>query len=287
MNEEAGHSGLRVGRRRALGIGGAVGLTGVLAACAGSDEVGSDEVVALLDKANTCMLNEEEIPGPYWFDVDSIRSDIREDRPGTPLILAVRVRDVTGCSSGGTTPTPVANAVVEIWHCDAGGIYSGFESDSRARNGGAPPVGPPPPGGPPAGAGAPDGTASGKTSNGAYSVGDVEGNTTDELTYLRGAQVTDAAGIARFTTIYPGWYRSRTVHIHLKAHVNKKTVLTTQLYFDDALNDAVHTAAPYNAHTGRDTRNNTDRFIDQAAGLIAVTQRSGGYLGAINLGVHV
>lgn len=282
MNEEVGRGGLRVGRRRALGIGGAVGLTGVLAACAGSDQVGSDEaeVVALLDKANTCKLTEEEIPGPYWFNVDSIRSDIRQDRPGTPLSLAMRVRDVTGCAPGGTSApaaaatvaaTPVANAVVEIWHCDAGGIYSGFESDSRVRN-----------------AGEEGGTEHGKPSNGAYSVGDEQRVTTDEHTYLRGAQVTNAAGIVRFSTIYPGWYRGRTVHIHLKVHVNKKTVLTTQLYFDDALNDAVHTAAPYNAHTGRrDTRNDTDKYIDQDAGLITVTQRSGGYLGVINLGVHV
>ncbi len=54
----------------------------------------------------------------------------------------------------------------------------------------------------------------------------------------------------QFTTIYPGWYRGRTVHIHLKLHVDRKTVLTTQLYFDEAVNDAVLGTSPYDKHTG-------------------------------------
>lgn len=62
-----------------------------------------------------CGLETEEVTqGPYWFDVDSIRSDIREDRPGTSLAVALRVLD-ENCN-------PVPDSVVEIWHCDAGGL---------------------------------------------------------------------------------------------------------------------------------------------------------------------
>jgi protocatechuate 3,4-dioxygenase beta subunit len=275
----------RVSRRRALGLGGTIGLGGVLAACGGTETAtpattsasaaaptasasitAASGLVALLDKANTCTMAQEETQGPYWFDVDSIRTDIREQRPGTPLTLALRVHDTSGCSAGGA-PTAVANAVVEIWHCDAGGVYSGFESASTG------------------GGGRPGGGSGGESSNGSYSKGDNEATPSDDGTYLRGAQVTDAHGIAQFTTVYPGWYRGRTVHIHLKVHRDKKTVLTTQLYMDEKVNDAVFATAPYNEHTGRDTTNVNDMIFDQT-GLLTIQKNASGYLGVVNLGIN-
>jgi protocatechuate 3,4-dioxygenase beta subunit len=103
---------------------------------------------------------------------------------------------------------------------------------------------------------------------------------------MRGAQVTGADGIAQFTTIYPGWYRGRTVHIHLKVHVDKKTVLTTQLYMDESVNDAVFAVAPYGERTGRDTTNANDNIFDDT-GLLTVQKQGAGYLGVINLGIDV
>jgi len=134
--------------------------------------------------------------------------------------------------------------------------------------------------------GGPGGTeGSGETSNGSYSVGDQEATTTDDGTYLRGAQVTDANGIAYFTTIFPGWYVGRTVHIHVKVHIDKSTVLTTQLFFDDALNDEIFsTVAPYTDHTGRDTRNDNDNIFDES-GMTTVSQQPDRILAAVNLGI--
>ena len=67
-----------------------------------------------------------------------------------------------------------------------------------------------------------------------------------------GTQVTGADGVVRFNTIYPGWYPTRTAHLHLKVHLAEKTVLTTQLFFDDAVSDRVYsTADPYRQHRGR------------------------------------
>jgi protocatechuate 3,4-dioxygenase beta subunit len=302
MNEDILSSRARISRRRALGLGGTIGLGGLLAACGANGDdsarptttttagsgagmgttatASSAEVLALLDRANTCAMATEETQGPYWFDVDSIRSDLREDRPGTALALAVRVHDVSECAGGGDV-RPVPNSVVEIWHCDAGGVYSGFESGSIGAGGG-PPAGAP---GGPGGAGGPV-SASGETSDGSYSAGDVEATPTDDGTYLRGAQVANADGVAQFTTIYPGWYRGRTVHIHLKVHVDKATVLTTQLYFDESLNDEVFAAAPYNEHTARDTRNENDSIYD-SSGMLTVQKQGDGYLGVINLGIDV
>jgi len=105
-------------------------------------------------------------------------------------------------------------------------------------------------------------------------------------TFLRGTQFTDADGQVRFATIYPGWYRGRTVHIHLKVHINKLTVLTTQLFMAEDVNDAVFATSPYSDHTGRDTTNDNDSIFDKS-GLLTVQKQGDGYLGVINLGVNV
>ena len=55
--------------------------------------------------------------------------------------------------------------------------------------------------------------------------------------FLRGYQVTDASGVAKFTTVYPGWYQGRSVHIHFKIRTNaggRNAEFVSQLYFDDA-----------------------------------------------------
>ena len=277
MDEEIRRSRERISRRRALGLGGTVGLGALVAACTGSSSrdasappalsassTAPSDVLSLLDQANTCVAAREETQGPYWFDVDSIRSDLREDRPGTPLLLAIRAHDLSSCTNG-SAPAAIPNSVVEIWHCDAGGVYSGFESASQ---------------------GGPGRGGSGETSDGSYSVGDSEASPTDDGTYLRGAQVADRNGVVQFTTVYPGWYRGRTVHIHLRLHVDRKTVVTTQLYFDEAVNDAVFATSPYDAHTGRETRNEDDSIYDPA-GLVTARRTASGYLGVINVGVNV
>jgi len=81
--------------------------------------------------------------------------------------------------------------------------------------------------------------------------------------FLRGSQVTDANGIATFTTIYPGWYSGRTVHIHFKVRPNDNQVFTSQLFFDEAVSDEVFANAPYAAKGQRNTRNANDGIYQQ------------------------
>ncbi len=107
-------------------------------------------------------------------------------------------------------------------------------------------------------------------------------------TFLRGIQKTNASGLAVFTTIYPGWYQGRTVHIHVKVHVGGRVVHTGQLFFNDALTDAVYRAAPYKARPNRDVRNPQDSIFVNGGkrGLLAVTKNGAGYVGTIAMGVH-
>jgi protocatechuate 3,4-dioxygenase beta subunit len=126
-------------RRQALAGFGGVSLGALLAACSDDDSPtarvetadggtstvepkgAGDDLAARFDGAARCGQTAEQTEGPYYFDVDSIRRDIREDREGATLRLGVRVRDAAaGCK-------PIADAVVDIWHCDAGGSYSGFD----------------------------------------------------------------------------------------------------------------------------------------------------------------
>ncbi len=67
-------------------------------------------------------------------------------------------------------------------------------------------------------------------------------------TFMRGFQVTDANGQAKFTTIYPGWYPGRITHIHIEAFVNGVVKKITQVAFPDKANRKVYTTNLYKAH---------------------------------------
>jgi len=114
------------------------------------------------------------------------------------------------------------------------------------------------------------------------------GSGASSRTFLRGIQKTNADGVAVFTTIYPGWYQGRTVHIHVKVHVGGRVVHTGQLFFSDTLTDAVYRAAPYKDRPNRDVQNTQDSIFVNGGkrGLLAVTKNGAGYVGTIVMGVH-
>ena len=218
-------------RRQALAGLGSVSLGALIAACSDDDPESArvettDGTSSSFDDAATCKLTAEQTEGPFYFDVDRIRSDIREDREGAELRLGIRVRDASDC-------TPLPDAVVDVWHCDAEGSYS------------------------------------------------AEGES-----YLRGAQVTNREGVVEFTTVYPGWYPGRTVHIHAKVHLDKETVLTTQFYFDDAFSARVFTKDDaYPGESNRDGFNASDGLYDKDLELTLSEERDG-YSGLITLDVE-
>jgi protocatechuate 3,4-dioxygenase beta subunit len=181
----------------------------------------------------SCVLTPEMTEGPYYVEGDKVRRNITEGKPGVPLALRLSVLDVSTCK-------PIKGAAVDIWHCDAGGVYSGTSVQS-----------------------------------------------TEDLRFLRGIQRTDRNGLAIFKTVYPGWYTSRAVHIHLKVYLGGRTVHTGQLFFPDTLTDTVYQRSPYNRRSSRDTRNATDSIFRNGGrrSMLRLAKSGSGYVGRIKMGV--
>ncbi|WP_428851996.1 intradiol ring-cleavage dioxygenase [Imbroritus primus] len=220
-------------RRRAL-TAGVAGLGGLVAqrAAAASPAGAAAGVAPVLTASST--------EGPYYFDAGKVRADITEGLPGIPLDVCLRVVDETGARLSGVR--------VDLWHCDAAGMYSGYagQGDDRAV--------------------------------------DMRGRT-----FLRGTQVTDAGGSATFRSIYPGWYRGRTTHIHFKVFQGARTVLTSQFFLPDALSEFLYTQLPaYRRAALRDTLNSTDGILIAAGETVlgAVHERADRYVATLDVAVN-
>jgi protocatechuate 3,4-dioxygenase beta subunit len=199
----------------------------------------------------TCVLTPEVTEGPYWIDDKLTRHDVREGRPGLPLVLDFTIVNAKTCK-------PIKGADVEIWHADASGNYSGFDGGSAG--------------------GAPGGGGSGPQT---------------ETRYLRGHQRSDALGKASFLTVFPGWYRGRTPHVHMKVHVGSadRVVHTGQVFFNEAIQASVYRSGAYASRGQADTSHARDMIYARAGGSRAVVKlgrRPGGargYVGRIVIGV--
>ena len=123
--EDRSASGIQLPMRRremvALSAGTLASV--VLYACgAGGDEAAGPSAGATLPD---CVLTPEQDEGPFYIDLARVRRDIVEGHPGVPLALALTVVDANTCK-------PIRDAAVDIWHCDALGIYSGEPSEGSA-----------------------------------------------------------------------------------------------------------------------------------------------------------
>jgi len=108
-------------------------------------------------------------------------------------------------------------------------------------------------------------------------------------TFLRGTQFADTRGVVRFRTIWPGWYRGRTTHLHYKVFLDERTALTSQIFFPDPLSQAIYRSAePYKDRAGRqDTTNASDRIAARAGeGAFAEVSDAGDrYVAALVVGI--
>lgn len=222
-----------------------------------------DPTISLSSSASeypsACIVRPQQSEGPFFMEERLNRSDIRSDptsgivKAGIPLQLNFQVFQLRD-----RLCLPLDQAVVDLWHCDAEGLYS--SADPFTEN-------------------------------------------TDGQQFLRGYQVTDSDGHAQFTTIFPGTYPGRAVHIHFKIRTNLSRgetnqvfdpgepiyEFTSQLYFDDALTETILTSPAY-AHREQWTPNLRDRLFQQGGTdlLLALNESSEGFVGnfsiALNLG---
>jgi protocatechuate 3,4-dioxygenase beta subunit len=227
--------GRMLSRREILALLGVGSTAAILAACVPGGAASSDatsagatssaatglataSAIVAASALPACVVRPAETEGPFFVDERLERSDIRSDpsdgsvRQGTLLRITFAAAKVTGNSCG-----PYAGLLVDVWHCDALGVYSDVADPTIGTSG---------------------------------------------RKFLRGYQVTDASGLATFTTIYPGWYEGRTVHIHFKiradAGASSGLEFTSQLFFDDTLSDRVYAAPPYAQKGQRTVRNDGD-----------------------------
>jgi protocatechuate 3,4-dioxygenase beta subunit len=198
----------------------------------------------------SCVVRPELAIGPHFVDEQLNRSDIRFEpadssvKRGTLLTLIIGVFDVSSRGCG-----PLEGAQVDVWHCDAQGVYSGIQDWPFDTTG---------------------------------------------LIFLRGYQRTDATGRVQFTTIYPGWYSGRTVHIHFMIRTiaadGGRYEFVSQLFFIDSLTDRVHAQKPYKRKGPRNTRNADDNIYADGGNQLqlSVTGNStSGYFARINIGLDL
>ncbi|MEU9671723.1 intradiol ring-cleavage dioxygenase [Streptomyces bobili] len=244
-------AGRPVGRRTVLLGTGAAVATLAVGACTTTPEPDPDPSPAATATGDVCTLTKELTEGPYYLDGQFVRADITDGKAGIPLKLALTVVDAGTCE-------PLADALVELWHSDALGEYSGFVG----RNGHDGP---------------------------------------DNGTFLRGGVLTDSSGVAALTTVYPGWYRGRCIHIHVKVHTNVtptsdghftggQEIHTGQLFFDETVTDSVARVTPYSTNSVTRTTLAQDSIYDEGgatSGLLNLTgTTSTGYTGTLTLGVE-
>lgn len=210
----------------------------------------TDPKVALATIIGTlpsCIVRPAMTEGPYFVDEKLNRSDVRSDpsdgsvKDGAPFELTFLVSQINGNCA------PLAGALVDIWHCDALGVYSDVSDPSFNTKG---------------------------------------------KKFLRGYQTTDANGVAKFTTIYPGWYQGRAVHIHFKIRTGTGQAheFTSQLFFDDAFSDQVYAAHPAYASKGAHTLLNAQDNIYRNGGsqlLLNVTPTANGYASTFDIGLNI
>ncbi|MGJ4939891.1 intradiol ring-cleavage dioxygenase [Bradyrhizobium sp. HKCCYLS1011] len=110
-------------RRRFLGLASA-GAASLLPSAPGRADA---PAMAEPGAGDACILTPQSEEGPYYLDPKLVRADITEGRPGVPLSFRLRVIEAGAC-------TPIAGARVDIWHCDARGLYSAFRDQGDGHN---------------------------------------------------------------------------------------------------------------------------------------------------------
>uniref|UniRef100_T1KSX3 Intradiol ring-cleavage dioxygenases domain-containing protein n=2 Tax=Tetranychus urticae TaxID=32264 RepID=T1KSX3_TETUR len=183
----------------------------------------------------TCSITPMSTEGPYYLKDVLERRDITDGKPGIPLNLTINVMDAMNqCKT-------LSGLRVDIWHCDALGVYSGVGSI---------------------------GFASRRFGRGKRQV---MTSISPVDRFLRGYQITDAQGQVNFKTIVPGWYPGRPIHIHFEVYSpSGKLVHVGQLYFEEPLSATLDNIEPYSRNPSKRVPNEIDRIYRDTDGFKTV-----------------
>jgi protocatechuate 3,4-dioxygenase beta subunit len=227
---------------------------------------------------SVCTLTPKHIEGPYYVFENMQRSDIRSDtsdgslKSGVPLAIKLRV---FGSSAGRCSP--LADAVVDVWHCDATGIYSDAID--------------------------PKYNTVGKTFLRGYQVTDTHGEVQFK-TIFPGRYAVRATHIhvkVRQKRGYAPRDLAETMRIVEAAGMSPpsgaksekpliRQEFTTQLYIDDAITDTVYEQPPYAGHVQNQITNKNDIFFKEGSGprlILPLARVDDGYAGTYKLAIQL
>ncbi|KAI0008830.1 Intradiol ring-cleavage dioxygenase [Xylariaceae sp. FL0662B] len=218
---------------------------------------------------DTCVLAPETVWGPYGVDGEIMRHDLRESQEGVDIYMDIGLIDVDTCE-------PLSGAALTIWNCNASGFYSGFTGVN------------------------PDTVEllDGWTKR--------DDGTTDDETFLRGVQISDQNGMVEFLTKFPGYYTSRTTHVHVTVQTDIRNGTSYsassvqhlgQVFFEEDLINSIYALEPYSAHLATlDRVTNSDDSLFSTAnadgyGAVVSVEQIGanladGLVGYITIGIN-
>jgi protocatechuate 3,4-dioxygenase beta subunit len=172
-----------------------------------------------------CLLTPDLTEGPFFIDEKLMRS----------VLVSGEEKNVSsGCPLEltlglfrveGSACMPLTGTQIDIWHADVDSIYSDVDS------------------------------------------GFFQQAATTGKQFLRGYQLTNKEGVVSFKTVYPGWYGSRAIHIHFKVRMPVSSggsayEFTSQMFFDETVNDAVMAMRSYSTRGQRNVLNKTDQVFN-------------------------
>ncbi|RKH59540.1 dioxygenase family protein [Corallococcus llansteffanensis] len=246
----------RRGILRGIGLSlAAVPLGRLLIACGGSEtdgvtgdpDAGTTDPGVWATGGTAAMTAATSYPDPFAAGIGTVCTLTCESTLGPCYATTVERKDISEGHDGlpvrlaflivDEACKPIPGATVDIWHAAPEGLYSGEDASDFCTSGDA---------------------------------------VARAARWFRGVQTTDANGRADFDTCFPGWYSSRTIHIHFTVRVNGSEFVTSQLFFDDTLNDDIVNTQPlYNTRGARDTTNANDNVVsaESVGNYLFTTQR--------------
>ena len=239
-------------RREVLAL---MGATGTLLLAGSRAEAGASGG----KRAYACVVRPASTQGPYYVDERLNRSDIRSDpadgtvRPGALLALTINVSTIakgTLRDAQGRLCSPLEDAIVDIWQCDAEGVYSDAK-DPRYFD------------------------TTGKKFLRGYQVTGKDGT---------------AKFVTIYPGWYPQRTPHIHYKIRSPERAKSPFEFIGQMYFDEGISDRVFARPPYNGRGKRSVSNITDRIYNSDGGrqsMLTVMPGKDGYSGTFDVALDL